>query len=235
MTLLALDKVDVFYRDLQATFAVDLQLAMGEAVAIIGANGAGKSTLLRAIIGLTPARRGAITFDGADITRLGCDTIARRGVALVPEGRRLFGSLTVEENLRVGMARARPGPWGLDAVYELFPAMREFRSNLAEDLSGGQQQMVAISRALLTNPKLLLCDEVSLGLAPTVIADIYACFDRIRATGVSLILVEQDIVRARAASDRLYCLLKGRVTLHGRSEAVSLEAIRDAYFGEEAA
>lgn len=235
MTLLALDKVDVFYRDLQATFAVDLQLAMGEAVAIIGANGAGKSTLLRAIIGLTPARRGAITFDGADITRLGCDTIARRGVALVPEGRRLFGSLTVEENLRMGMARARPGPWGLDAVYELFPAMREFRSNLAADLSGGQQQMVAISRALLTNPKLLLCDEVSLGLAPTVIADIYACFDRIRATGVSLILVEQDIVRARAASDRLYCLLKGRVTLHGRSEAVSLEAIRDAYFGEEAA
>lgn len=235
MTLLALEKVDVFYRDLQAIFGIDLRVAEGEAVAIIGANGAGKSTLLRAIIGLTPARRGTITFDGDDITRLPCDAIARRGIALVPEGRRLFASLSVEENLLMGAARARPGPWTLDQVYDLFPAMREFRGNLASDISGGQQQMVAISRALLTNPKLLLCDEVSLGLAPTIIADIYACFARIRASGVSLILVEQDIMRARAASDRLYCLLKGRVALEGRSQGIELAAIHDAYFGEAAA
>lgn len=235
MTLLALESVDVFYRDLQAIFGIDLHVAEGEAVAIIGANGAGKSTLLRAIIGLSPARRGSVTFDGDDITRLPCDAVARRGIALVPEGRRLFASLTVEENLLMGTARARPGPWNLEQVYDLFPAMREFRGNLASDISGGQQQMVAISRALLTNPKLLLCDEVSLGLAPTIIADIYACFDRIRASGVSLILVEQDIMRARAASDRLYCLLKGRVTLEGRSEGIELAAIHDAYFGEAAA
>lgn len=235
MTLLTVEGLDVFHGDLQATFAVDLQVAVGEAVAIIGANGAGKSTLLRAIIGLTPARRGTIRLEGEDITRLSCDMIARRGIALVPEGRRLFPSLTVDENLRLGSARARPGPWHLEAAYDLFPAMREFRHRPAGMLSGGQQQMVAIARALMMNPRLLLCDEVSLGLAPTIIGDIYACFRRIRDSGVSLVLVEQDILRARAASDRVYCLLKGRVTLQGASGEVALDAIRAAYFGEAAA
>ena len=235
MTLLTLEKVDVFYRDLQATFGVDLSVGQGEAVAIIGANGAGKSTLLRAIIGLTPVRNGRVVLDGADITGLRCDKIARAGVALVPEGRRLFGSLTVEENLLMGAARARPGPWTLAAVYELFPAMREVRYSLAGNLSGGQQQMVSISRALLTNPRLLLCDELSLGLAPTIINDIYTCFTRIRETGVSLILVEQDTVKAREVSDRLYCLLKGQVTLEGASSEIGMDAIKAAYFGETAA
>lgn len=232
MPLLALEAVDVFYRDMQATFGVDLRVDEGEAVAIIGANGAGKTTLMRAIIGLTPARNGTIRLAGTDITRLRSDGIARQGVALVPEGRRLFGSLSVEENLLMGMARARPGPWDLETIYDLFPAMHEFRHNPASDISGGQQQMVAISRALLTNPRLLLCDELSLGLAPKVIGDIYACFARIRAAGVSVLLVEQDTVRARAVTDRLYCLLKGRVTLHARSNQVDMAAIRDAYFGE---
>lgn len=232
MTLLALEQVDVFYGDLQATFGVDLHVEEGEAVALIGANGAGKSTLLRAMIGLTPARRGAVTFAGENITRQRCDLVARRGVAIVPEGRRLFASLTVEENLLMGAARARSGPWTLDSVFDLFPAMREFRHHNAAELSGGQQQMVAIGRALLTNPRLLLCDELSLGLAPKVVGEIYACFAGIREKGVSIILVEQDIVRARSASNRLYCLLKGRVTLEGASNIVSLEDISHAYFGD---
>ena len=232
MTLLALEGVDIFYGDLQATFGVDLHVEEGEAVALIGANGAGKSTLLRAMIGLTPARRGTVTFDGENITRQRCDLVARRGVAIVPEGRRLFASLTVEENLLMGAARARPGPWTLDSVFDLFPAMRDFRHHNAAELSGGQQQMVAVGRALLTNPRLLLCDELSLGLAPKVVGEIYDCFAGIRAKGVSIILVEQDIVRARSASNRLYCLLKGRVTLEGASDAVSLEDISHAYFGD---
>ena len=232
MTLLALEGVDIFYGDLQAIFGVDLHVEEGEAVALIGANGAGKSTLLRAMIGLTPARRGAVTFAGEDITRQRCDLVARRGVAIVPEGRRLFASLTVEENLLMGAARARPGPWTMDSVFDLFPAMREFRHHNAAELSGGQQQMVAIGRALLTNPRLLLCDELSLGLAPKVVGEVYACFAGIREKGVSIILVEQDIVRARSASNRLYCLLKGRVTLEGASDALSLEDISHAYFGD---
>jgi len=232
MTLLALEGVDVFYGDLQATFGVDLHVEEGEAVALIGANGAGKSTLLRAMIGLTPARRGTVTFDGENITRQRCDLVARRGVAIVPEGRRLFASLTVEENLLMGAARARPGPWTLDSVFDLFPAMRDFRHHNAAELSGGQQQMVAVGRALLTNPRLLLCDELSLGLAPKVVGEIYACFAGIREKGVSIILVEQDIARARSASNRLYCLLKGRVTLEGASDAVSLDNISHAYFGD---
>lgn len=232
MTLLALEQVDVFYGDLQATFGVDLHVEEGEAVALIGANGAGKSTLLRTMIGLTPARRGTVTLDGEDITRQRCDLVARRGVAIVPEGRRLFASLTVEENLLMGAAHARPGPWTLDSVFDLFPAMRDFRHHNAAELSGGQQQMVAIGRALLTNPRLLLCDELSLGLAPKVVGEIYDCFAGIREKGVSIILVEQDIVRARSASSRLYCLLKGRVTLEGASDAASLDDISHAYFGD---
>jgi branched-chain amino acid transport system ATP-binding protein len=232
MTLLELEHVDIFYRDLQAVFDVSLHIDEGEALAIIGANGAGKSTLLRAMIGLTQSRNGRIIFAGEDVTRLRCDLLSRRGIALVPEGRRLFSSLTVEENLLLAMARARKGPWTLASVYELFPAMQEFRRHRASDISGGQQQMVAISRALLTNPRVLLCDELSLGLAPKVISEIYTCFDSIKKTGVSIVLVEQDTVRARAASDRLYCLLKGKVRLAARSDSVTQEAIKAAYFGD---
>ena len=232
MTLLSIEHLDVFYGDMQATFGVDLHVEEGEVVALIGANGAGKSTLLRAMIGLTPARRGRVIFDGQDITHERCDRVARRGIAIVPEGRRLFASLTVEENLLMGAARARPGPWTLEAVLDLFPAMRDFRHHNAAELSGGQQQMVAIGRALLTNPRLLLCDELSLGLAPKVVGEIYACFAGIRGKGVSIVLVEQDIARARSASNRLYCLLKGRVTLEGPSSAVSLDDIGRAYFGD---
>jgi branched-chain amino acid transport system ATP-binding protein len=232
MTLLALDNVDVFYGDMQAAFAVSLHVDPGETIAIIGANGAGKSTLLRTIIGLTPAKAGRVDFAGDDITTLSCHTIARRGIALVPEGRRLFASLSVEENLLMGMARARTGPWNLQAVFDLFPEMQDFRNRNAAEISGGQQQMVAIGRALLTNPRLLLCDELSLGLAPKVIGDIYACFRSIRESGISIIVVEQDVARARSSSSRLYCMLKGRITLSGSSQAVTLEEIKHAYFGD---
>jgi branched-chain amino acid transport system ATP-binding protein len=232
MNLLTLDSLDVFHGDLQATFGVSLTVDAGETIAIIGANGAGKSTILRSIIGLTPPRSGRIRFEGNDIGGLRCDTIAHRGVALVPEGRRLFSSLSVEENLLVAAAKGRRGVWTLDAVYELFPAMLEFRNALAAEISGGQQQMVAIGRALLCNPKLLLCDEISLGLAPKIVGEIYGCFSRIRESGTAVVLVEQDIARARRSSDRLYCLLKGRVTLEGPSATASLDDIRRAYFGD---
>ena len=235
MKLLELENVDVFYGDLQACFGVTLAVDEGETIAVVGANGAGKSTLLRAIIGLTPTRAGALRLAGEGLAGLACDVIARKGVALVPEGRRLFGSLSVEDNLLLGAAHARKGPWSLERVYGLFPAMREFRRQIAGELSGGQQQMVAIGRALMTNPRLLLCDELSLGLAPKVVADIYACFNEIRASGVSIVVVEQDIARARAASNRLYCLLKGKVTLAALSREATMSAIAAAYFGGAAA
>jgi branched-chain amino acid transport system ATP-binding protein len=232
MTLLELEKVDVFYGDLQACFGVTLRVEEGETVAVIGANGAGKSTLLHAIIGLTPTRGGALRFAGESVVGQPCDVLARKGIALVPEGRRLFGSLSVEDNLLLGAAHARKGPWSLERAYTLFPAMRDFRHQTAAELSGGQQQMVAIGRALMTNPRLLLCDELSLGLAPKVVSDIYACFDEIRATGVAIVVVEQDTARARAMSNQLYCLLKGKVTLASPSREATMQAIAAAYFGE---
>lgn len=231
MALLHLDDVDVQYGDMQAVFAVSLRVEQGEAVALIGANGAGKTTLLRSIIGLHPIRRGRIRFDQTDLAGMSCDAVARRGIALVPEGRRLFGSLTISENITLGSRSSREGPWTLDAVLELFPAIKQFLRRRPAEISGGQQQMVAVARALMTNPRLLLCDEISLGLAPSVIEDLYRSLPSIRKSGVSVILVEQDIARARAASDRLYCLLKGRVTLQGDSHAVDLPSITQAYFG----
>ena len=231
-TLLQLDEVDVFHGDMQAVFGISVVVGAGEALALIGANGAGKSTLLRAITGLAPARRGTLQFDGQSLAGLSAEAIARRGIALVPEGRQLFPSLTVEENLLMGSIVRRAGGWNLATVYELFPVLREFRQRPATLLSGGQQQMVAIGRALMANPKLLLCDELSLGLAPVVVEEIYRAFAQIRADGLAIVLVEQDVDRACASSDRLVCLLKGRVTLSGVSRGQPRERIAAAYFGE---
>lgn len=230
--LLELDEVDVHHGDLQAVFGVSLRADVGEALALIGANGAGKSTLLRAITGLTPARRGSLRFEGQELAAVPAERIAARGIALVPEGRLLFPSLTVEENLLMGTLVRRPGRWNLAAVYELFPVLREFRRRPATLLSGGQQQMVAIGRALMANPKLLLCDELSLGLAPVVVDEIYRAFARIRGEGLSIVVVEQNVERACAVSDRIVCLLKGRVTLAGASHGQPRERIAAAYFGE---
>lgn len=231
MPLLSLSEIDVFYGDAQALFGLSATLEEGDAIAFIGANGAGKSTILRAIVGLTPAVRGRVTLDGADITHEQPHSIARRGIALVPEGRRLFASLTAEENLMIGRLSGRSGYWTLERVFDLFPAVREFRYRLPSQISGGQQQMVSIGRALLANPRLLLCDELSLGLAPKVTNEIYKSFERIRATGMSIVFVEQNIGQARAASNDVYCLLKGRVSLKGSSGELSEQQIAHAYFG----
>jgi branched-chain amino acid transport system ATP-binding protein len=231
--LLELDAVDVFHGDLQAVFGVSLALDAGQALALIGANGAGKSTLLRAITGLTPPRAGRVRFDGEDLAGLAPETVAPRGIALVPEGRQLFASLSVEENLLMGGLVRRPGRWSLDTVYALFPVLRQMRTRSATALSGGQQQMVAIGRALMGNPRLLLCDELSLGLAPLVVQEIYEAFARIRADGLAIVLVEQDVARACEVTDQLVCMLKGRVTLAGASDAFDHARIAAAYFGEK--
>jgi branched-chain amino acid transport system ATP-binding protein len=223
--------LESFYGDFQALFGVDFEIAHGEIVAIIGANGAGKSTFLKTVAGLLKARREAVTFEGEAIGGLPAGKIVQRGVALVPEGRRLFPSLTVEENLLMGAYARRTGPWNLDTVYGLFPILAQKRRNPGTALSGGQQQMVAIGRALMSNPKLLICDEISLGLAPIVVKEIYDTLPKVCAGGLTVIIVEQDVSVAQRVSNRLYCLQEGRVTLSGSSQALSREQISQAYFG----
>jgi branched-chain amino acid transport system ATP-binding protein len=229
--LLTVDRLDAFYGDFQALFSVSMTVAAGEIVAVIGANGAGKSTLLAGIAGLMAARANAIRFDGAPIGGGPAHKTVARGIALVPEGRRLFFSLTVEENLLVGGQLGRPGPWTLARVYELFPALAERRQLPSTALSGGEQQMVAIGRALMSNPRLILCDEISLGLAPIVVRDIYARLPSILAEGAAVVIVEQDIVQALSASNHVYCLQEGRVALSGAAGALTRDAISAAYFG----
>jgi branched-chain amino acid transport system ATP-binding protein len=230
-TFLAVRNLDAFYGDIQALFGVSMHVSVGEAVAVIGANGAGKSALLKSIAGTLHSRPEAIVFDGAPIGGLPAYGVAARGIALVPEGRGLFPSLSVEENLLIGGQLKRPGPWSLERVFELFPVLAERRKLPSTALSGGQQQMVAIGRALMSNPKLLLCDEISLGLAPIVVRDIYARLPAVLAHGTSIVLVEQDIVQALKAAQRVYCLQEGRVALEGEAKALTREQIAAAYFG----
>lgn len=229
--LLKLNAIDAFYGDFQALFGVSLTVEAGQVVAVIGANGAGKSTLLKSITGLMPPRGGDIVFDGASVGALPAFEVVKRGIALVPEGRRLFPSLSVEENLLIGSQSKRPGPWSLQRVYALFPVLAERRHLPATSLSGGQQQMAAIGRALMSNPRLLLCDEISLGLAPIIVRDIYARLPEIVGEGLSLIIVEQDIVQALRAASHVYCLQEGRVALEGAAKALTREKISAAYFG----
>ena len=231
MTLLEVDALDAFYGDFQALYDLTLNVGAGETVALIGANGAGKTTFLKCLVGLIETKRGEIRFAGEPIDREPAERISRLGLSLVPEGRLLFPSLSVEENLTMGALNRRPGSWTLPRVYDLFPVLRERRRQMPNALSGGQQHMVAIGRALMSNPRLLLCDEISLGLAPLVIDQIYASFARIRAEGASIVLVEQDVKRATSASDRVYCLLKGRVTLQGPARGLALDQLSRAYFG----
>jgi branched-chain amino acid transport system ATP-binding protein len=232
MSLMTTHGLTAFYGDFQALYGLDLAFGEGETVAIIGANGAGKSTLLKTLTGLLRADRDAIRFDGKAIGGLPAAEILKLGVAMSPEGRRLFPSLTVEENLRIGAdGRRVKGEWTLETIYGLFPALKERRTNPGTALSGGQQQMVAIGRALMSNPRLLLCDEISLGLAPIVVKQIYAALPRIKASGATVVVVEQDIVQALAVADRVYCLQEGRVTLTGAPAELTREAIQEAYFG----
>jgi branched-chain amino acid transport system ATP-binding protein len=221
-----------FYGDFQALYGIDAALGPGETVAIIGANGAGKSTFLKTITGLLPSPPDAVRLAGTAIGGMAPARITRLGISLVPEGRKLFPSLTVEENLLIGAyGRAPGGFWNLARVYALFPILAERRRVQSTSLSGGQQQMAAIGRALMANPRVLLCDEISLGLAPIVIRDIYNAIPAIKAQGTSILLVEQDIVQALAVADRVYCFQEGRVSLAGRPNELTREQIHAAYFG----
>jgi branched-chain amino acid transport system ATP-binding protein len=231
VTLLGTHGLTARYGDAQALFGIDFRLEPGEVVAIIGANGAGKSTFMKALTGLVRAQREQVTFEDEPIGGLSPADIVRRGIALVPEGRRLFPSLSVEENLRMGATAKRAGPWHLERVYGLFPILREKRAQPSTALSGGQQQMVAIGRALMGNPKVLLCDELSLGLAPVVIHEIYAAVPTLCAEGMTIVVVEQDVALAQRVSRRVYCFQEGRVALEGESAALTREQISQAYFG----
>jgi branched-chain amino acid transport system ATP-binding protein len=234
MNLLAVTQLATYYGDFQALFGVDIAVDEGECVALIGSNGAGKSTLLKSIAGLIASPPGSVIFDGTPIGALAAPDIARRGIALVPEGRRLFPSLSVEENLRMGAFSGRSGTWTLERIYEIFPVLREKRGAPSHSLSGGQMQMAAIGRALMANPRLLMCDEISLGLAPAVAKDVYAALRRVRGEGLATIIVEQDIELARTMSDRAYCFTHGRVSLSGRSAELTRAQISAAYFGAPA-
>lgn len=229
--LLEVRAIDAYYGDFQALFGVSLKVNAGEVAAVIGANGAGKSTLLKIIAGLLHPKAGDIVFEGEPISAAPAFAVVNRGIALVPEGRRLFPSLTVEENLLIGGQSRRPGPWTLARVYDIFPVLAERRHLPAPSLSGGQQQMAAIARALMSNPRLLLCDEISLGLAPIVVRDIYARLPAIVAEGLSLIVVEQDIAQALKAARQVYCLQEGRIALQGAARELTRESISAAYFG----
>ena len=231
MLLLEVRGLDAFYGDFQALFGVSLEVEEGQAVALVGANGAGKTTFLRCLVGLVAEKRGVIRLAGNEIANDEPEEIARLGIALSPEGRVLFPSLTVEENLRMGALNGRSGTWSLERVYDLFPLLAERRRQMPMTLSGGQQGLVAIGRSLMANPRLLLCDELSLGLAPVAIDQIYACLATIRAEGTAVLLVEQDVRRAVQAAERVYCLLEGRVTLAGAARDLGDDQLTRAYFG----
>ena len=229
--LLEVRDLVVHHGQLRALDGLSLRVFPGEVYAIIGANGAGKSTLLRTISGLHQPTEGAILLDGTDVTRVRPDRRATQGIAMVPEGRRLFGSLSVEENLQVGASYARTGPWTIARVYELFGWMADRRTQRTSQLSGGEQQSVAIGRALVANPRVLLLDELSLGLALVVVQRIYAMLPQILATGLTVLLVEQDVSQALRIASHLQCLLEGRTTLEGKPADVTPEQVEAAYFG----
>ena len=229
--MLRVDGVDVVYGDFQALFGITLHVDAAETVSIIGANGAGKSTLLKAICGLATVRSGTISYKGADVAAIAAHRRVSAGIAMVPEGRRIFPSLTVEENLAVGAHTARKGPWHRDAVLAAFPLLERLRKRNTDGLSGGERQTLTIGRALMSNPDLLLLDEVSLGLAPIVVKQVYEAIPAVKAQGTTVVVVEQDVNQALAVADRFYCLLEGRVSLSGTPGSVAKQDITDAYFG----
>jgi branched-chain amino acid transport system ATP-binding protein len=228
-TLLSVEGLGARHGLLQAVRDVSFELAEAETLALVGANGAGKSTLLRAIAGAHRSMHGRVFFEGRDITSLSAHRRVRAGIALVPEGRRLFANLTLEENLRV--AAVRRGRWNVDSVLDAFPLLRPLRHKRAASLSGGEQQAAAIGRALMTNPRLLLLDEVSLGLAPVVVEDVYASIARLIEVGATVLLVEQDLARAMSVADHVLCMLEGRIVLSGARGELTRQQVIDAYFG----
>ena len=231
--ILKVENLNAYYKDFQALYELNLRAEEGEVLAIIGANGAGKTTLMRSISGLITNGDDQVFYRGNKIGAMNPNRIAELGIAMVPEGRQLFPSLSVEENLLIGGQVGRSGPWSLQKIFDLFPILEERRAVPSTSLSGGQQQMVAIGRALMSNPDLILFDEISLGLAPVIIKTIYDALPGIVGTGMSAVIVEQDITKALSVSSRVYCLQEGRVSLEGASATVSREEISRAYFGVE--
>lgn len=226
---LSLDSIDVYHGASHALQGVSLQVAPGESVCLLGRNGAGKTTTMNSIVGLHRPRRGSITFGDTELTSLPVHRVASRGIALVPQGRRLFPDLTVRENLLIG---ARKGDWDLDAVYELFPRVKEREKNGANQLSGGEQQMVALARALMSNPDLLLLDEPSEGLAPLVVRYIGGIIKELKSRGLSILLVEQHLPLALGIADRVYIMNKGRIVFEGLPAQLSEDdELKHQYLG----
>jgi branched-chain amino acid transport system ATP-binding protein len=231
MSLLAVEHLDARHGLLQAVRDVGFEVAEGEVLALVGANGAGKTTLLRAIAGAHRPAGGKIVFDGADITALPAHRRVAMGIALVPEGRRLFADMSVAENLLVASAARRQGPWRLDTVLDALPLLRPRLHARAGSLSGGERQAAAIGRALMTNPRLLLLDEVSLGLAPVAVESVYRSLAALIEGGATIVLVEQDLTRALGVAKQIVCMLEGRIVLEGRANSLGRAEIAEAYFG----
>ena len=231
MTLLAVERLEARHGQLVAVRGVSLSIEAGETVALVGANGAGKTTMLRTIAGAHRLAGGRILFKGRDVGSTAAHLRGAMGVALVPEGRRLFSRLTVEENLTLARSAGRSGPWTLEAVMEAFPNLKQRRRSFAGSLSGGEQQATAIGRALMMNPELLLLDEVSLGLAPVVIKRIYEAMEALPARGTTILVVEQDVQHVLTVADRVACFLEGRISLEGAPGDISSDDITAAYFG----
>lgn len=230
--MLEIARLSHFYGKHRALADIGLSLAAGEIVAILGANGAGKSTLLKAISGLvTPATESSIRFEGASLAGVATHLIVERGIALVPEGRKMFASMTVTENLKLGAMAGRAGPWSIEGIIDIFPNLKKRLDHKTGHLSGGEQQATAIGRALMSNPDILLLDEVSLGLSPLIVDRVYASLDGLMKSGTTIILVEQDLGRAMSVADRVICMLEGRAVLEGRAKELTREAVTEAYFG----
>jgi len=231
VSLLQVESLDCRHGLLQAVRGVSFEIAAGETLALIGANGAGKTTLLRAIAGAHRPLAGTVRFDGADVTGLPPHSRVSRGLALVPEGRRLFAGLTVDENLRAATIPGRKGRWNVGAVLDVFPFLKPRLHSPAGTLSGGEQQAVAIGRALMSNPRLLLLDEVSLGLAPVAVDSMYRSLEKVIGEGATVLLVEQDLTRALEVADRVACMLEGRIVLSGDAKTLDRQTVIEAYFG----
>lgn len=235
MSLLKVQALEACHGQLKAVRGISLNVSQGECVALVGANGSGKTTFLKTIAGIHSAFSGSVIFDGQDITRLSAHERSAAGVALVPEGRRLFGSMTVEDNLRVALSAGRTGAWNLDTVIEALPQLKVKLKALAGSLSGGQQQAVAIGRALMTNPRILLLDEVSLGLSPVAVQGVYDSLQSLMAGQIAIILVEQDLQRTFNVADRIVCMLEGEIVAEGRTGDMTREQVMDYYFGHRTA
>ena len=231
MSLLEVENASVYYEDFQALYDINLKVEEGEIYAVIGANGAGKSTLLRTISGVLHPRRGRVLFEGKPIDHMPTHLRVTHGISMVPEGRRVFPSLTVKENLEIGGYRKRTGPWTEEKIFDLFPLLVPLRKRQASSLSGGEQQALAIGRSLMSNPKLILMDEVSLGLAPVVIRRIYDAFQTLLDSGSTILVVEQDVQHVLTVATHVACFLEGRIALQGAPSELTNEQITAAYFG----